>query len=97
MNYYIMACPYANMSKSELKQVAKALHKQRSRVSLGIFSDESPSVHQFKCAFCGLVHDKIELGGFSMGYPTSLKIEDDFALNLKGSKNSIIKGKVYKE
>ena len=79
-----MACPYANMSKSELKKVAKQIFEDRK-------------VHQFKCAFCGLVHDKIELGSFSIGYPSSLKIEDDFALNLKGSKNSIIKGKVYKE
>ena len=53
-------------------------------------------VHQFKCAFCGLVHDKIELGSFSIGYPTSLKFEDDFSVKLKG-KNSIIKGTVYRE
>ena len=80
-----MGCPYANMSKSELKKVVKE-HKKRQQY-----------VHQFKCAFCGLVHDKIELGSFSMGYPTSLKIEDDFAIKLTGNKDSIIKGKMYKE
>jgi len=32
-----------------------------------------------------------------MGYPTSLKIEDDFAIKLTGNKDSIIKGKMYKE
>tara|TARA_B100001013_G_C24476167_1_gene389404 strand:- start:222 stop:440 length:219 start_codon:yes stop_codon:yes gene_type:complete len=72
------------MSKSELKKVAKQLFEERK-------------LHQFKCAFCGLVHDKIELGSFSIGYPTSLKFEDDFAIKLTGNKNSIIKGKVYKE
>ena len=78
-----MACPYANMSKTELKKVAKKMHQENL-------------VHQFKCAFCGLVHDKIELGSFSIGYPTSLKFEDDFSVKIKG-KNSIIKGTVYRE
>ena len=73
-----MGCPYANMSKAEIKKLIK------------------PKKYSSKdhCKFCGLVHDKI---GFFEGYPTSLKIEDDFAYKLKGNKNSVIKGKVYRE
>jgi hypothetical protein len=75
------------MSKTELRKVSRQLHKEqsKSRESLGVFSNDATyPIHKFKCAFCGLIHDKIELGSFSLGYPTSLKFEKDFSINLGG-------------